>query len=67
MDNYIWDEIIDEVQDGNVNIFVLGDEKEVDLGECGKHKLRIVNTTAPRECSTPGFSQTACGLVLEFY
>ena len=28
-------------------------------------KLRIANLSTPEECSTTGFSQTACGLVLE--
>ena len=32
----------------------------------GTHTLRIANTSTPSECSTTGFSQTACGFVLEF-
>ena len=28
--------------------------------------MRIANTSTPSECSTSGFSQTACGFVLEF-
>ena len=28
--------------------------------------LRIANVSAPSECSQPGFSRSACGLVLEF-
>ena len=28
--------------------------------------LRIANMNAPQECSQPGFSRSACGLVLEF-
>ncbi|MDD5888444.1 MAG: DUF6273 domain-containing protein [bacterium] len=44
----------------------VGDTKEVDLGSLGKHTVRIANTSTPAECSQEGFSQTACGFVLEF-
>lgn len=30
------------------------------------HNLRIANNTTPDVCSTAGYSQTACGVVLEF-
>ena len=30
------------------------------------HNLRIANNTTPDVCSTTGYSQTACGVVLEF-
>ena len=36
------------------------------MGTYGTHTLRIVNTSTPSECSRTGFSQTACGFVLEF-
>jgi hypothetical protein len=36
------------------------------MGTFGTHTLRIANCTKPTECSTEGFSQTACGVVLEF-
>ena len=36
------------------------------MGTYGTHTLRIANTSTPSECSTSGFSQTACGFVLEF-
>ena len=36
------------------------------MGAYGTHTLRIANTTTPSECNTTGFSQTACGFVLEF-
>ena len=36
------------------------------MGDFGTHTLRIANTSTPAECSTAGFSQTACGFVLEF-
>ncbi|UKI58024.1 MAG: DUF6273 domain-containing protein [Clostridium sp.] len=36
------------------------------MGTYGTHTLRIANTSTPSECSGTGFSQTACGFVLEF-
>ncbi len=61
-----WDIVINTLKTGNIAPYTVGDEKEVDLGTFGKHKLRIANSTTPTECSTDGFSQTACGIVLEF-
>ena len=61
-----WDIVINTLKTGNISPYEVGDEKEVDLGTLGKHKLRIANSTTPSECSTEGFSQTACGVVLEF-
>ena len=46
--------------------YQVGDTKEVDLGSLGKHTVRVANTSTPAECSQEGFSQTACGFVLEF-
>ena len=61
-----WTTIATNVKNGNISNYNLGDTKEVDLGDLGKHNVRIANTTTPEECSTEGFSQTACGFVLEF-
>ena len=61
-----WNIVINTLKAGNISPYVVGDEKEVDLGTFGVHKLRIANSTTPTECSTEGFSQTACGVVLEF-
>ena len=36
------------------------------MGDYGTHTLRIANMSTPSECKTEGFSQTACGFVLEF-
>ena len=45
-------------------------EVELDLDNDGEAEttghLRIANLSTPSECSIEGFSQTACGLVLEF-
>ena len=46
--------------------YKVGDTKEIDMGEFGKHTLRIANTSTPEECNTEGFSETACGFVVEF-
>ncbi len=61
-----WTTIAANVKAGNGSDYNVGDTKEVDLGDLGKHNVRIANTTTPEECSTEGFSQTACGFVLEF-
>ena len=61
-----WETIIDVVKNGDPVNYNVGDTKEVDLGTLGTHTLRIANKTTPAECSIAGFSQTACGFVLEF-
>ncbi len=61
-----WETIATRVQVGETSTYNVGDTKEVNLGDYGTHTLRIANTSTPSECSTEGFSQTACGFVLEF-
>ena len=62
-----WSTIIHAVQTGNTSNYHVGDTKTVTLGNgLGTHTLRIANMSTPSECSTTGFSQTACGFVLEF-
>ena len=62
-----WGTIVRNVKSGNTNMYKIGDTKEVNLGSTyGTHTLRIANTSTPSECSGTGFSQTACGFVLEF-
>ena len=62
-----WSTIVSNVKSGNISNYNIGDTKEVNLGTTyGTHTLRIANTSTPSECSTTGFSQTACGFVLEF-
>ena len=62
-----WSTIIANVKAGNGSEYKVGSTKEVNLGTTyGTHTLRIANTSTPSECSTTGFSQTACGFVLEF-
>ena len=61
-----WATIIKAVKSGDTSSYSVGDTKTVEMGDLGTHTLRIANTTTPSECSTTGFSQTACGFVLEF-
>ncbi len=61
-----WATIVNAVQNNNTSLYNVGDTKYVDLGPYGTHEVRIVNKTSPAECRTTGFSQTACGFVLEF-
>ena len=61
-----WDTIKTNVQNGRGEYYTIGDTKTVDLGTYGTHTLRVANTSTPSECSTTGFSQSACGFVLEF-
>ena len=64
--NDSWATIIANVKAGNGSVYKVGDTKEIDMGTYGTHTLRIANTSTPSECSGTGFSQTACGFVLEF-
>ena len=62
-----WEAIIANVKAGNGSEYKVGSTKKVNLGSTyGTHTLRVANTSTPSECSTEGFSQTACGFVLEF-
>ena len=61
-----WNTIVDAAKENNIGKYNLGDTKEIDLGALGTHTIRVSNISTPEECSTEGFSQTACGLVLEF-
>ena len=62
-----WKTIVRAVKAGNTSKYNVGDTKEVNLGTTyGTHTLRIANKSTPSECSGTGFSQSACGFVLEF-
>ena len=62
-----WSTIIANVKAGYGSEYKVGSTKEVNLGTTyGTHTLRVANTSTPSECSGTGFSQTACGFVLEF-
>ena len=64
--SHSWETIINNVHSGNTSAYNVGDTKTIDMGTLGTHTLRIANKSTPSECSTTGFSQTACGFVLEF-
>ena len=61
-----WSTIINNVKNGNTGGYNVGDTKTIELTGYGTHTLRIANKSTPSECNTTGFSQTACGFVLEF-
>ena len=61
-----WSTIAANVKSGNISKYNVGDTKSVDLGTYGTHTLRIANTSTPNACNNSGFSQTACGFVIEF-
>ena len=61
-----WPTIINAVKNNNIGKYNVGDTKEIDMGTYGTHTLRIANTSTPSACSTSGFSQSACGFVIEF-
>ena len=61
-----WDTIAKAVKAGKTEKYKVGDTKEVDLGTYGKHMVRIANMSTPSECKQNGFSQSACGFVVEF-
>ena len=61
-----WSTIVAAIKSGNTSNYNVGDIKTVDMGTLGTHTIRIANKSTPTECSTTGFSQTACGFVLEF-
>ena len=63
-----WETIANAVKNNNTSKYNVGDTKEVTLtGDyAGTYTVRIANNSTPTECSTEGFSQTACGFVVEF-
>ena len=58
-----WATIAANVKSGNTSKYNVGDTKEVDLGELGKHTVRISNMS---ECTNGESSETACEFVVEF-
>ena len=61
-----WETIAEAARTNNTSKYNVGDTRTIDMGTYGTHTLRIANKSTPSECSTAGFSQTACGFVLEF-
>ena len=55
----------------NPSVYSVGSEKEVEIDMDDdeikeSYTVRIANNSTPSECATEGFSQTACGFVVEF-
>ena len=63
--NDSWTTISNNVRNGLGYKYNVGDEKEVSIGGTN-YTVRVANNTTPSECSNEGFSQTACGFVVEF-
>ena len=62
-----WETIIAAAKNNTAcNAYHIGDEREIDMGEYGKHTLRVANCSKPAVCNDSNFSQTACGFVIEF-
>ena len=61
-----WETIATAVRNNNINKYNVGDTKIVDMGTYGTHTVRIANISTPDACNVEGFSQSACGFVLEF-
>ena len=61
-----WITIAKAVKSGNISKYNVGDTRTIDMGTYGTHTLRLANKSTPSECSTSGFSQSACGFVVEF-
>ena len=61
-----WEVIINAVRNNNTDLYPIGSTKQINLGTFGTQTVRISNKSTPAECATTGFSQTACGFVLEF-
>ena len=50
----------------NPNYYPVGCQKTVRFKDNYVYTLRLVNTNTPEVCNTNGYSQTACGAVIEF-
>ena len=61
-----WITISHAVKINNTSKYKVGDTKTIEMGTLGTHTLRIANMSTPDECNQEGFSQSACGFVVEF-
>ena len=61
-----WKTIAKAARTNNTGKYNVGDTRTIDMGTYGTHTLRLANKTTPSECSTSGFSQSACGFAIEF-
>ena len=61
-----WSTIRKAARKKNFGNDLVGATREIDMGSLGKHTVRVANASYPAACKASGYSQTACGLVLEF-
>ena len=61
-----WDTIICAAKSGNTSVYRIGDEREIDMGSFGKHKVRLANKSTDDYCENENYSKSACGFVIEF-
>ena len=67
-----WETIASNIKSGNNSRYNVGDTREVAIEgltnttEKPTFTIRVANISTSNECSTEGFSQTACGFVVEF-
>lgn len=66
-----WETIACNINNGNYSAYSVGDVKEVEIDMNGdstpeSYTVRIANMSTPEVCGTAGYSQTACGIVIEF-
>ncbi len=61
-----WETIIKAVKEKNTSVYKIGDRKEISLEGLGNFTIRIANNSTPTECGQSGFSESACGFVIEF-
>lgn len=59
-----WATIASNVKSGKV--YKIGSTKKIDMGKFGTKTVRVANNSTPDECKKDGYSQTACGFVVEF-
>ena len=70
--NDTWEEIATAIRNGNTDGYKVGETREIMLNgltntaDKPTFTLRIANKQTPESCKQEGFSQTACGFVLEF-
>ena len=61
-----WDTIICAAKSGNTSAYRIGDEREIDMGSFGKHKVRLANKSTVSYCKNENYSNSYCGFVIEF-
>ena len=59
-----WNTIVSNLESDS-SYYPVGCQKWVQVGSVS-YKARLANTSTPAVCNTPGYSQTACGNVIEF-